>query len=149
MKYNVLKKSEDLARRELKWNERICGTTIAVAVILNVLFTLITNDSTMTFFLVVNIVIDVVVGVFSYTFYLAKIHTQKKLIALFDKRQETITGCVEKIGSDICTHLSVECFEVTLDSRIVFLPIESIELSCGESIVARCSSNVIIEVEKC
>lgn len=149
MKYSVLKKSEDEARKELKKNELICGAVIAFALILNVVLTLITNDATMTIFLVINIVIDVIVGVFVYTYYLAKIRTQKKLIHLFDKKRETVSGSIENISNDICTHLSVECFEVTLDSRIVFLPIDSIELSCGESIVAHCSSNVIVEVEKC
>lgn len=149
MKYSVLKKSEDEARKELKNNELICGVTIALALILNIVLTLLTNDSTMTLFLVANIVIDVIVGVFVYTYYLEKICTQKKLIHLFDKRRETVFGTVENIDNEICTHLSVECFKVALDSRIVFLPIDSIELSCGESIVAHCSSNVIVEVEKC
>ena len=149
MRYNVLNKSEDQARSDLKKHKTLCIMIGVIVLAINILLTLFTTDATFTAFLIINILIDIVAGVYIFTYYLANIRTQKKLIAIFSKTKEEIKGTIEDISSDTLTHLSIDCVKVKVSERILFLPIGTIELTCGENIIAYCSSNVIVEVEKC
>lgn len=149
MRYIILNKSEDVARLELKKHKTNCILLIALTLVVNLLLTIFTTDTTMTAFLVINILIDIASGIFVYTYYLANISTQKKLVTIFRKSRDEVKGTVENISEDICTHLAIECVEVRVSGRILFLPINTIELACGEEIIAYCASNVIVEVEKC
>lgn len=149
MRYNVLNNSEEIACVELENHKRKCIAICAITIIANVLLTLFTVEATTKLFLIINILVDIVVGMYVYTYYLANISTQKKLIAISQKAREKVSGTVEKISDETITHLSIECVEVKVSERILFMPLNTIQLSCGENIVAYCNSNVIVEVEKC
>ena len=149
MRYSILNKSEKDACSELKKHKTVCILIGVIVLAINILLTSFTSDATFTVFLIINILIDIVAGVYIFTYYLANIRTQKKLIAMFSKTKEEIKGTIEDISSDTLTHLSIDCLKVKISDRILFLPVGTIELTCGENIVANCSSNVIVEVEKC
>ena len=149
MRYSVFSKSEEIVGAELKKHKRKCTAICAIALITNVLLTMFTTETTIKLFLIINILLDIVVGMYVYTYYLANISTQKKLIAISQKAIEKVSGTVEKISDETITHLSIECVEVKVSERILFMPLNTIQLSCGENIVAYCNSNVIVEVEKC
>ena len=149
MKYNVLGKTSEHAIIELRKNTAICVICAVLAVFVNVTFTVASDEQTRTLFLYLNILVDVVAGAFIYTCFFARIRTQKKLMCLYMREKEIIRGRVDEIYEEEITHLAIECFTVKIGGRMLFLPINTIQLAVGEEIAAYYSANVIVEVEKC
>lgn len=148
MKYSVLNKPLGECAFEIKKNKLLCILMIVLALALNIAFTLSTTDSTLNLFKILNIAVDIAVGITVYTFYIVKIQPRVRLLRLCARERSVISGVVDEIDTKIQTHLSVDCISVRIGERVLFLPVDSIELSVGESISAYYTSNVIVEVEK-
>ena len=149
MRYSVLKQPKEQAAAEIKKKTYVCIASILAALVLNLTFVLLSRDETMDLFLALNILVDIAAGAFAFTYYLANVSTQKKLLRLCNRQLDSVEGTVEKIGTEKQTYLSIECVELDLNGRIIFLPTNTLELSVGDKITAYCTSNVVMEVEKC
>lgn len=148
MKISVLNKPLGECAFELRIKKWACILMIVLALALNLVFTLSTTDSTLNLFKILNIAVDIVIGVAVYTFYILKIQPRSRLLMLCAREKNVISGVVDEIDTTVQTHLSVDCISVKIGERVLFLPRDSIELTVGESISAYYTSNIIVEVEK-
>ncbi len=148
MKYSVLNKPMLICEKELKYAKGICIAGIVVALILNLIFTLVSNDSNITLFLVLNILVDIVFGALIYSYYILNIENTKRLLNLYKKERDTLSGTVETVGLERRTHMSIDCVEVKINNRILFLPENTIDLAMGDNVTVYYTSGIIVEVEK-
>ena len=148
MKISVLNKPLGECAFELRIKKWACILMIVLALALNLVFTLSTTDSTFNLFKILNIAVDIAIGITVYTFYILKIQPRSRLLRLCAREKEVISGVVDEIDLTPQTHLSIDCIRVRIGERVLFLPIDTIELSLGESISAFYTSNIIVEVEK-
>lgn len=148
MKYSVLKIPQSELETEQKTKKRYSLIAAVLALIVNIILTVLSDDSTLMLFTVLNILIDIIAGVGIYTYYILNIGPQDKLLRLYKSQSETVSGTVTSLGSEVRTHMSVECTEVIVGERSLLLPIDTLELTEGEDITAKCAFGVIVEVEK-
>ena len=148
MKYSVLNKPMLICEKELKYAKGICIAGIVVALILNLIFTLVSSDSNITLFLVLNILVDIVFGTLIYSYYILNIENTKRLLKLYKKERDTLSGTVETVCFERRTHMSIDCVEVKINNRILFLPENTIDLAVGDNVTVYYTSGIIVEVEK-
>lgn len=148
MKYSVLKMPQEELEREQKSKKRISVIAAVLVLIVNIILTILSGDSTLKLFAILNALIDIAAGVWIYTYYILHIGPQNKLLRIYKSQREIVSGTVTSLGSEVRTHMSVECTEAVVGERSLLLPVDTIELTEGEDITVKCAFGVIVEVEK-
>ena len=147
MKRGVLDKPIGEFEKRLRLGSLGCRAMSVVAVLLNVLVVLLRNEGNHSALLILNIGIDILVFGFCYTYKILNIDTQKVLLRLYRKERSVISGEILEVSESTKTYMSIECREVNVDGKILFVPVNTIALTNGEKLRIFSASNVIVEVE--
>lgn len=96
--------------------------------------------------LIANIAADIIGGSFLIARLSIYVLPQHKLLKLYDRATQEATGQVLEIGSSLVHHVGVNCCEIRLAERRLFLPADTIVLTVGEHYRFRLKGNLIMEV---
>lgn len=147
MKQSVLMPSSWQYREKLKGRKLLCLLTAVVMVGLNVLFTCLRTEKNHALMLIANILTDSLGGCFLVYFIQERILSQEKLYRLTVKPKQTVSGTVSCVSGNTVRYMGMDCLEVTVDDRILFLPANTITLKTRDTGAFSVVSGVIVEVE--
>ena len=133
---------------KLKKRQITDGLIGGITFLLNILLVLLRTDSTHTWFLLVNIITDIVCGV--YLVYDLSINCGPlwRLLKLSSRMRETVCGVITEIEPYTTRYANLDCYCVKLDKRRTFLPAGTLHLEVGTQVELTLSGNVILEVAK-
>lgn len=120
---------------------------ILAALLCNVLFTAIRTDDNHWLMLVLNILTDAGTGCFLIYHVTDRFLPEKKRYDISVKPGEQIQGTVEAVSETVVRYLDMDCLEVTMNGRRMFLPVNTIRLPVGQKVRLRVVWNVIVEEE--
>ena len=138
MKQTVLRTDRTAYQKKLRTNTLLCGFVLCAIVLLHILCTAARTEQNHTFMLIANIGTDIIGGSFLIAGLSICVFPQKKLLQLYDQATQEATGQVHYIG--------VDCYEVSLSDRHLFLPAGTMELATGKYYRFRLKGNLIVEV---
>lgn len=131
----------------LRRNILLCCLVFSAIVIIHVVCTALRTERNHTVMLIANIAADILGGSFLIAWLSMCIFPQQKLIRLYDQSNQETTGQVLEIGSDITHYIGVDCYEVSLENRRLFLPAHTMVLTAGQLYRFRLKGNLIVEVD--
>ena len=139
---------EDRAAYEknLRRNILLCAFVFCVIVLIHVVCTYFRTEQNHTYMLIANIAADIIGGSFLIARLSLCVFPRKKLLKLYDLASQEEVGQVLELGSDITHYIGVDCYEVHLEKRRLFLPLGTIALTVGKCYRFRLKGNLIVEV---
>lgn len=146
MKQNILGTTPQAYRKTLCRREAVCAAALILTLAMNLLFTLARTEENHAVMLWLNILTDVFCGLFVLAYTSFRILPQRRLYGLMCRQSEVLYGTVQQISEEITRYMDMDCLEIRVDSRRLFLPACSIELVEGEAYTFHIASNVILEV---
>lgn len=148
MNQTVLGRSPAAFKQQLDRLVLRCAVLGAAAVGLNILFTACRTEQNHTLMLVLNILTDVLAGI--YILYTADVQIlpKSRLYRLACRETELLRGTVSSISTDTIRYMNIDCHTVTLDSRRLFLPAGTICLEENKACFCRVAANIILEAEQ-
>ena len=146
MKQTVLRTDRTAYQKKLRTNTLLCGFVLCAIVLLHILCTAARTEQNHTFMLIANIGTDIIGGSFLIAWLSICVFPQKKLLQLYDQATQEATGQVLEIGNAIIHYIGVDCYEVSLSDRRLFLPAGTMELATGKYYRFRMKGNLIVEV---
>ena len=96
--------------------------------------------------LLANIGVDIIGGSFLIARLTMCVFPQKKLLQLYDRATQEESGQVLEIGDVITHYIGIDCYEVSLEDRRLFLPADTMVLNVGHNYSFRLKGNLIVEV---
>lgn len=146
MKQSVLGADRTDCERSIRRNILVCIFVFFAIVLIHVACTYFRAEHTHTAMLIANIAADIIGGSFLIARLNIYVLPQHKLLKLYDRATQEAAGQVLEIGSSIVHHIGVNCYEVRLAERRLFLPADTIVLTVGEHYRFRLKGNLIMEV---
>lgn len=146
MKQSVLGAERAVCERNIRKNILACIFVFFAIVFIHVVCTYFRTEHTHTALLIANIAADIIGGSFLIARLSIYVFPQHKLLKLYDKATQEATGQVLEIGNSLIHHVGVNCYEVRLAERRLFLPADTIVLTVGEHYCFRLKGNLIMEV---
>ncbi len=121
---------------------------IVVAVMLNVLFTLLRNDNNHTLFLILNVSIDVLASWFVVGYVCLTVLPMKNLYQLTLRPTEQYEIEITEMGEMVERVEKFNCTRIIAGKRVFFLS-ESFDvaLKVGDKVKLTVASNIVTEVE--
>lgn len=147
MKQTILGTDRAVYQKNLHRNIFLCIFILFAIVVIHVVCTLCRTEQNHTYMLIANIAADIIGGSFLIARLSMCIIPQKKLLRLYDQATQEATGQVLEIGNSIIHYIGVDCYEVCLENRRLFLPAGTIVLTEGEHYRFRLKGNLIVEVD--
>lgn len=148
MKQTVLKQPPERVRRQVRRRTALCLLAAVLTLTLNLVLVLTVSERTNVLFCRVNIVSDVLLGIFVIWFYSEKVAPLKRLCRLACKPMTDCFGTVSSLSGDTVRYMDMDCHTLTVNDRTLFLPAASLELSEGKAYRFRLVSNIIMEAEQ-
>lgn len=147
MKQTVLKKPLPAVRKSLNCKTALCIFAVALTLGFNLFLVFTASRSTATIFCILNIVSDVLCGVFLILFLDLKLLPERVLCRFAAMPMTEYSGTVKRRSAQSVRYMDMDCYEVQVDGRTLFLP-ACMELNQGERYRFRLVSNVIMEAEQ-
>lgn len=146
MKQTVFGTDRAAFQKKLRTNILLCAVVLCAIVFVHVICTCLRTADNHTAMLIANIAADIIGGSFLVARLSICVFPQQKLLRLYDIANQGMTGQVLEIGNSIIHYVGVDCYEVCLENRHLFLPADTMELSVGEHYRFRLKGNLIVEV---
>ena len=67
-------------------------------------------------------------------------------LQLYDRATQEAAGQVLEIGNTVIHYIGLDCYEVSLSDRRLFLPADTMALTAGQNYRFRLKGNLIVEV---
>ena len=115
-------------------------------VFIHIACTLLRTTDNHTAMLMINITTDILGGSFLIARLYMCVLPQQKLLKLYDLATQEEAGQVLEIGNSIVHYIGVDCYEVCLPERRLFLPADTLVLTVGSYYHFRLKGNLIVEV---
>ena len=146
MKQTVFGTDRTVFKKNLRTNILLCVIVFCATILIHVVCTLARTKQNHTYMLIANIAADILGGSFLIARLSVCIFPQQKLLKLYDRATQKVTGQVLEIGSSITHYIGIDCYEVSLENRRLFLPADTMVLTTGEHYCFRLKGNLIVEV---
>ena len=146
MKQTVLGIDRAVFQKNLRTNILLCIFVFCAIVLIHVVCTVARTEYNHTYMLLANIAADIIGGSFLIARLSMCVFPQKKLLQFYDRATQETTGQVLEIGNSIIHYLGVNCYEVSLENRRLFLPADTRVLTAGKHYRFRLKGNLIVEV---
>ena len=146
MKQTVFGTDRAACQKNLRSNILLCISVLCAIVIVHILCTYLRTEQNHRWMLIANIAADVIGGSFLIARISMCIVPQKKLLRLYGLANQEATGQVLEIGNDLIHYIGLDCYEVSLGNRRLFLPAGTMVLTVGEHYRFRVKGNLIVEV---
>lgn len=146
MKQTVLGADRTVCQRNIRRNILLCIVVFCAIVVIHAVCTCLRTEQNHTAMLIANITADIIGGSFLIAQLSVCVLPQQKLLRLYDQATQEATGQVLEIGSDLIHYIGVNCYEVRLPDRRLFLPADTMVLTVGEHYCFRLKGNLIMEV---
>lgn len=114
---------------------------------LNVILTLLRTDANHIWILIVNILTDILCGLFVLPFVTLRILPQRKLLKLTHWEKECLQVTVSAISQHSQRYMDIDCLTVTTENRTLFLPVNTLQLQTGTAYRFMLVQNIIVEAE--
>lgn len=148
MKQTVLKQPLNAVKRSLSVKTAFCILAVVLTLACNLVLVLTASDGTNALFCFLNIITDIVCGIFAVWFVSVKILPQRVLCRFAEKPMTEYTGEVREQSEKTVRYMDLDCYELAVSDRKLFLPASPVRLQTGESYRFRLVSNVIMEAER-
>lgn len=132
----------------LRYRTGLCILVAAGTIGLNILFTALRTDSNHTIMLILNIVSDILCGLFLLPFVSLRILPQRKLLKLMRREKEVIRVTVHQVSPTSQRYMDIDCHVVTGENRRFFLPVGTIALQEQAEYSLSLVQNIIVEATK-
>lgn len=146
MKQTILGTDRAVFQKNIRKNILLCILVFCAVVFVHAACTLGRTEHNHTSMLLANILADILGGSFLIAWLNLCILPQWKFLRLYDLAAQKATGQVLEIGASIIHYIGVDCYEVSLPNRHLFLPVGTIDLQDGQSYCFRLKGNLIVEV---
>lgn len=146
MKQTILGTDRAAFQKNLRGNILLCIFVFCVIVFLHTVCTGLRTERNHTYMLIANIGADVIGGSFLIARLGMCVFPQKNLLQLYDRAAQEAAGQVLEIGNTIIHYIGVDCYEISLSDRRLFLPAYRMALTVGQNYHFRLKGNLIVEV---
>jgi hypothetical protein len=146
MKQTIFGTDRATCQRNLRVNILLCILVFCAIVVLHAVCTAIRTELNHTYMLIANIGTDVIGGSFLIARLSMCVFPQKKLLQLYDRANQDADGQVLGISDTVIHYIGVDCYEVLLSDRRLFLPADTMALTVGQHYRFRLKGNLIVEV---
>ncbi len=146
MKQTVFGTDRVIYQKNLRRNTLLCIFVFCAIVCIHVVCTVGRTEHNHTAMLLANIGADIIGGSFLIARLSICILPQKKLLRLYDQATQEATGQVLEIGNSVTNYIGVDCCEISLENRRLFLPAGTMVLTVGQLYRFRLKGNLIVEV---
>lgn len=146
MKQTILGADRADYQKTLRKNILLCAFLFCAIVFIHVVCTLSRTERNHTVMLIANIATDILGGSFLIARLSMCVFPQQKLLGLYDRANQEVAGQVLEIGNAIIHYIGVDCYEVSLENRRLFLPADTMVLAAGKHYRFRLKGNLIVEV---
>ena len=146
MKQTIFGTDRAAYQKTLRVNILLCIFVFCVIVFLHVVCTGMRTEHNHTYMLIANIGADVIGGSFLIARLSMCVFPQKKLLQLYDRATQEAAGQVLEIDNTVIHYIGVDCYEVSLSNRRLFLPADTMALTVGQNYRFRLKGNLIVEV---
>lgn len=146
MKQSILATDRAVYEKRLRRNILLCSFVFCAIVALHVVCTCLRTEQNHTYMLLANIGTDILGGSFLIGYLSTGVLPQKKLLQLYDLANQETAGQVLALGDTVTHYIGVDCYEVCLEKRRLFLPAGTMALSVGTNYRFRLKGNLIVEV---
>lgn len=146
MKQTVLGTDRADFQKRFRRSILLCILVFCAIVFIHVLCTALRTKQNHTAMLIANIGADIIGGSFLIAHLSMCVFPQKKLLHLYDRGNQEIAGQVLEIGESVIHYIGVDCYEIHLPNRRLFLPADTMVLTAHEHYRFRLKGNLIVEV---
>ena len=146
MKQTVFGTDRSACEKNLRRDFGLCALVLCGIVCVHILCTAARTADNHTVMLLANIAADIIGGSFLIARLSMCVFPRKKLLKLYDSATQEATGQVLALGNDLIHYMGVDCCEVSLPDRRLFLPAGTMALTVGEHYRFRLKGNLIVEV---
>lgn len=146
MKQTIFGTDRAACQKNLRVNILLCIFVFCVIVVLHAVCTGMRTADNHTYMLIANIGADVIGGSFLIARLSMCVFPQKKRLQLYDRAAQEAAGQVVEIGNTVIHYIGVDCYEVSLSDRRLFLPADTMVLTVGQHYRFRLKGNLIVEV---
>ena len=147
MKQTVFGTDRAVCQKHLRRNILLCAVVFFAVIVIHVVCTLGRTEQNHTLMLIANIAADIIGGSFLIARLSMCIFPQQKLLRLYDQAAQEAAGQVLEIGNTVTHYIGVDCYEVSLENRRLFLPADTMALTVGQFYRFRLKGNLIVEVD--
>lgn len=147
MKQTVLKKPLPAVRKAQKCKTALCILAVILTLGFNLALVFTASRSTATLFCILNIVSDVLCGVFLIYYLYTRLLPERVLCRFAGMPMTDYAGVIESLPAQSVRYMDMDCYEVQVNDRTLFLPV-CMDLKPGEAYCFRLASNVIMEAEQ-
>jgi len=146
MKQTVFGTDRAAFQKTLRKNILLCAAIFCAVVCIHAVCTLGRTERNHTAMLIANIAADILGGSFLIARLTVCVFPGQKLLRLYDLATGQTAGQVVEIGSTVTHYIGVDCYEVSLEDRRLFLPADTMALTVGSRYRFRLKGNLIVEV---
>lgn len=144
MNKSILGQPAPIYKKRLLGRIYFCIAAAVITLCLNILLIALRTDSNHTLMLILNIAADTLCGGFLLFEIDMHILPPLRLYRLMLRQKETLSGDLTDIGTKPRRYMDIDCYEVTVGDRKVFLPAGTIQLQEGPCTLLLVS-NIIVE----
>lgn len=148
MKQSILGRSAEAYRRLLLRRTALCVAVVCLTAAVNFLLAAAFSEKTYTLFLLGNIISDIFCGFFLIAYLSFRVLPLRRRYRLFLTTGVCADGTVQAIGEQSVRRKKLDCLPVTLDDRVIFLPVDTVQLAQGASYRFRLVGGIITEAEQ-
>lgn len=148
MKQTILGMPPALYRQKLRQRSFLCIAVATGTLALNILFTALRTDSNHNLMLFLNIVADILAGLFLLPFISLRILPQKRLLQLTQQVSETLRITIAEISPLPQRYMDMDCYQISSDTRTLFLPADTLVLTERNTYTLSLASNIIVEASQ-
>ena len=135
-----------LVKRQIISGRYLCIVLAIIIIVLHALFTMLRTDTNHIWMLLANILTDVLGGwgiIFIAGTYIAP---RQRFYAVACRPAEQLSGVVESVSEHTLRQLKIDCYEIKVNGKIVFLPCHFPIVHLGDQVVFSVSNGVVVEV---
>lgn len=145
---NILGKDIKAFYREIKNEFILCVLVFFTTIFVNAIVVALRTDDNHYFMLIVNIVIDIAMGIFVLFKFTACVIPKYRKYKLCTKKSYRVIGKINSIATETIRYMNFDCYEVKIDNRSLFLLVDTLKVEIGLEYEMSVVSNIIIEVKQ-
>ena len=146
MKQTIFGASREEFQKRLRARIILCVCVFCAILMIHGVCTWLRTEQNHTAMLLLNIAADILGGSFLIAQLNIYVLPQLKSLKLYDLAAQETTGQVVEIGESAIHYIGVDCLEVHLPDRRLFLPVGTITLTVGAQYRFRLKGNLVVEV---
>ncbi len=147
MKQTILAMPLPAFRAKLRRGRLLCLGVGLTALALNLAALLFLTRENRTFLWLTSSAVDFLCISFLIFYRDRYLSTPRKLLRLYTGKALDLTGPVSAVSGETLRHMDLDCLQVTVGSRQLFLPVDTIPLEVGKNYRFRIVAGIITEAE--